>query len=219
VAPTPDEAVYVHSVQEEYFHMMVHPCACGGPWQGETQEVGDGARPVRHRVEATCFKCKAQRTFHFALDAPQGPKGPIRQISATPEPSRALDVVEWLDLAQFYLGRIGRLEKAVERAQSLLDARQCLEEAMKFYPASAQDPPPAAVWSDRSRQKAAQHPDLYRRASLETMLSKIPPMDRLRQADKMEQREFQKALKDRAKKHVGRKWWQFWRLLWPKKSG
>jgi hypothetical protein len=37
-------------------------------------------------------------------------------------------------------------------------------------------------------------------------------MDRLREADKMEQREFVKGVRAIAKQRVG-KWWQFWKLF------
>jgi hypothetical protein len=212
VSQAPDDAVHVHSVQEEYFYLMVHRCACSGPWIEKSQTLEAGDPPVRHQVEAECFKCKATRTFHFILDrAPTGPKGPIRQINATTEPSRALDAAEWMGLARFYLGRIERLKKAVERAQSLLDARECLEEVLKFYPPGSQDPPPEALWSDKSRQAAAEHPEAYRRDTVLEMLSKIPPMDRLREADKMEQRDFERALKELAKKRV--RWWQLWKYF------
>jgi hypothetical protein len=207
----PDQAVRVHSVQEEYFYMMVHPCACGGPWLAESKEVEGSGPRLAHRVDGECYKCKARRTFNFILDAPAGPKGPIRQINPTAEPSAALDVAEWMDLAQFYLARIERLKKPLERAQSLLDARQCLEEAMKFYGPGDDAPPPAAIWSDAGRTKVARQPAVYRRSALEAMLAKIPPMDRLREADKMEQREFQKALKVLARERV--KWWQVWKFF------
>jgi hypothetical protein len=212
VSQAPDDAVLVHSVQEEYFYMMVHRCTCGGAWLEKSQTVEEGGQQLRHRVEAECFKCKTRRTFHFIMDAPaQGPKGSIRQISSTAQPSRALDAAEWMELARFYLGRIERLKKAVERAQSLLDARQCLEEAMKFYPAGAQQLSPEALWSDKSRQAVAASPETFLRATLEEMLSRIPPMDRLRGADKMEQQKFQQALKAEAKSRV--KWWQFWKFF------
>jgi len=113
-------------------------------------------------------------------------------------------------LAQFYLGRIERLKKAVERAQSMLDARQCVEEALKFYPAGAEDPPPKSLWSDASRKKVATRPKAYTRAALQEMLDKFPPMDRLRVADTMEQKTFKQGVKELAKKRV--RWWQFWRM-------
>ena len=209
---TPESAVHVHSVQEEYFYLMVHHCACGGPWMTESQHVEDKSAHPHHRVEAHCFKCQTRRTFLFAIDSQADSKGPVRQVNPTAEPSRALDAVQWMDLAQFYLGRIERLKEAVEKAQSLLDARQCIEEALKFYGPGDDAPPATALWSDASRKKARAQPETFRRAALAAMLEKIPSTDRLRQADKMEQREFEKGVRALAKKRVG-KWWQFWRLF------
>jgi hypothetical protein len=212
VPATPESAVHVHSVQEEYFYLMVHHCACGGPWLTESQHVEESGAHPHHRLEAHCFKCRARRTFLFAIDSQADSKVPVRQVNPTAEPSRALDAVQWMDLAQFYLGRIERLKEAVEKAQSLLDARQCIEEAQKFYGPGDDAPPATALWSDASRKKARSQPETFRRAALAAMLEKIPPMDRLRQADKMEQREFEKGVRAIAKKRVG-KWWQFWRLF------
>jgi hypothetical protein len=212
VPATPETAVHVHSVQEEYFYLMVHHCACGGPWLTESQQIEENGAHTHHRIEAHCFKCQARQTFLFTIDSQAGSKEPVRQVNQTAEPSRAIDVVEWMNLAQFYLGRIEHLKEAVEKAQSLLDARQCVEEALKFYGPDADAPPPAALWSDASRKKAAARRENFRRATLVAMLEKIPSMDRLRQADKMEQREFEKGIMALARQRVG-KWWQFWKLF------
>ncbi len=211
--PPADDPVHVHGVQEEYFYLMVHPCACGGVWQSDSQEVAEDAARVLHRVAATCFTCGARRTFPFQLDTHGGPKGPIRQVNPTAEPSRALDVAEWMGLAKFYLGRIEQLTESVRRAQSLLDARQCLEEALKFYGPHDDAPPASALWSDESRRTAADQADTFRRSTIETMLDRLPPLDRLRQADSLDQKAFERGVKERAKARVGRKWWQVWRLL------
>ena len=210
MSATPDGAVHVHSVQEEYFYLMVHPCECGSAWRGDTQDTEASAGGLRHTLHARCVRCGGAQSFHFILDSSAESKPVLRQINPTPAPSRAIDAAEWMDLARFYLGRIPRLTKPLERAQSLLDARQCLEEALKFYGPGDDDPPPSALWSKKSRKKVAQQRDAFRRTSIAAMLDKIPPMDRLRQADKMEQREFEKALTTLAKARVGR-WWQFWK--------
>jgi hypothetical protein len=210
VTQAPDETVHVHSVQEEYFYMMVHRCACGGAWLGQEQKVETNGPPLRHRIEAACSGCKTNRTFRFELAAPPNPAGAVREINPTAEPSRALDVAEWVDLAFFYMGRIPRLTQPLDRAQSLLDARQCLEEALKLYPPDAEAPPADALWSDASRAKVAARPAAYRRSALQGMLAKLPPMDRLRMADKMEQKEFNKAVKALARHRTG-PWWQFWK--------
>ena len=215
-APAPgadDGPVHVHSVQEEYFYMMVRPCACGGPWHSESQEVDEGESTILHHLSATCFTCGKERTFHFQLDERPGPKGPIREINPTDRPSRALDLAEWLQLARFYLGRIERLREKVEKAQSLLDARQCLEEARKFFSAGDEAPPASALWSDKSRRLAEAQPEAFRRETIDGMLERLPPLERLRQADSLDQKTFKQAVRERARQRVGRKWWQFWRLF------
>jgi len=206
-------AIGVHSVQEEYFYLMVHPCACGGPWFFDEQKVQETADQVLHDVKARCAACGKERTFHFELpeESKRDRSAPVRRINPTAESSRAVDLAEWMGLARFYLARIERLENKVERAQSLLDARQCLEEALKFYGLSDDAPPPEALWSDESQRKVAADPDAYRRAALEAMLEKMTSRNRLRQADAPDQREFKKALQEEARRRVGRQWWQFWK--------
>jgi len=208
-----DPTIHVHTVQEEYFYMMVHPCSCGGAWHSESQEVEEGESKVLHRVTARCFKCAKRRTFCFALDERPSPSDPVRTVNPTGEASRALDLAEWLDLAQFYLARIERLSEAVEKAQSLLDARQCLEEARKFFGHGDEEPPASALWSDESRRKARKKADAFRRSTIDAMLERLPPIDRLRQADSLDQKAFRQGIRDLAHQRVGRKWWQFWKLF------
>ena len=211
--PTAAAPVHVHSVQEEYLYMMVHHCPCGGPWHGESQDLCEGDDGVRHRVTATCFTCGAHRVLRFRLDERPGPNDAVRAVNPTGEPSRALDLAEWLHLAQFYLGRIQGLASAVEKAQSLLDARQCLEEARKFFGPDDEQPPEAALWSPDSRRRARDQAEAFRRSTIDAMLARMPPLERLRQADSLDQKAFAKGVRERARQRVGRKWWQFWRLF------
>lgn len=159
--------------------------------------------------------CGVEQTLRFELmPSASGTASPtaIREINPTEEPSRALDVGEWVQLARFYLGRIERLKDPLERAQLLLDARQCLEEALKFYGPGDDGPPPGALWSEASRGKVAEQPDVYARTSLAGMLERMPPMKELRKVDALEQKAFEKSLRQEAAKRVG-KWWQFWKRL------
>jgi len=205
--------VRVHSVQEEYFHLMVRACTCGGPWFSHEQAVERPGERLVHHVTARCAKCGKEQTFHFTLpgETKLDHPAPIREINPTNNSSEAVDAAEWMDLARFYLERIERLKSPTERAQSLLDARGCLEEALKFYGPGDDGPPPGALWSDASRRKVAEHPDAYRREALETMLAKMPTTERLRQADAPDQREFRKALRQAARRRIGRRWWEFWK--------
>ena len=209
----PGDPVPVHSVQEEYFHLMVRRCACGGPWASTGQTAEPSGNRLLHRVSVRCASCGKERTLRFVLPAGARPDGqaPVREINPTDEPSRALDVAEWMVLARFYVERVARLTGARERAQSLLDARQCLEEALKFYGPEDDAPPPAALWSKASRDKVGANPGTYRRATIQAMLAKIPSEDRLRQADADDQRAFRKALRTAAREHIGRRWWEFWK--------
>ncbi len=212
MADPPADAVPLHSVQEEYFYLMVNPCACGMPWRTGDQQAAPGGGGLVHPVHATCPGCGAERTFTFALrQRPEAARpAPVREVNPTDEPSRAIDLGQWMTLARFYLARIERLRDAVAKAQSLLDARQCLEEALKFFPPAAETAPADALWTDAGRHVAAETPDLLTRPRIETMLARLPAKDDLQRVDAPEQREFEKALKQEARRRKGR-WWQLWK--------
>ena len=204
--------VPVHSVQEEYFYLMVHPCDCGGAWLPGDQHVERTARGLVHHVRASCSACGKDRTLEFGLpggDAPGRPAA-VREINPTAAPSKAVDLAEWMDLARFYLERIGRLKDKVRKAQSLLDARLCLEEALKFYGPGDDAPPAGALWSDSSRAKVAAQPDAFRRASVEKMLGRIPSKERLLKVDGPVQKEFESGIREEARRRT-RERWKFWK--------
>jgi hypothetical protein len=215
VADPPRDAVAVHGVQEEYFWLMVHPCGCGGAWFPRGQRLEESGDALVHAVDGTCASCGRRETFRFLLPNSAPADGPqaVREINPTAEPSRAVDLAEWMDLAQFYLERIGRLKDKVRQGQSLLDARLCLEEALKFYGPGEEDPPAGGLWSEASRRKAAARPEAFRRATLEKMLARLPPKERLRKIDGPVQQEFEAAVKEAALRRTGR-WWQFWKRGW-----
>lgn len=209
----PDETtIPVHSVQEEYFYMMVNPCDCGGAWFPADQHIEPADDRVRHRVEAKCSRCGKERGFPFELPGEARPDGPtqVREINPTDEPSRAVDLAGWLDLAQFYLKRIEDLSDNVRKAQSLLDARLCLEEALKFYGPEDEGPPPEALWSKESRKKARRQAETFRRETVEKMLERIPPKDRLERVDAPIQKEFESGLRAEAGRRARRRW-KFWK--------
>jgi len=189
---------------------MVNACACGGAWMADDLGTRADADGLLHRVAGRCARCGAEREFQFAMPAEARAPGPVREINPTAEPSRAVDALQWLDLARFYLGRIDRLHAPAERAASLLDARLCLEETLKFFgPGDAL--PADAVWSDTGRKRLDADLAACTRSAVEAMLAKIPPARQLHRVDAPDQREFQKAVRTEAKRRVGRKWWQFWK--------
>jgi hypothetical protein len=211
VADARPQPVPVHSIQEEYFWMMIHRCECGGPWMPGEDRLDETPGERVHHVSAACAKCGKERELVFRLLLPSRPDEPIREINPTDSPSCALDVAEWMDLARFYLERIERLGDPGEKAASLLDAQQCIEEALKFYGHEDEGPPAEALWSDESRAKVAGDSDRFRRETLERMLERMPSPERLRQADASEQRAFEKAVRREAGRRARKGWWLFWR--------
>ncbi len=207
-----DGLITVHSVQEEYFYMMVHPCECGGPWFSTDDTIRHFDHRILHHRTVRCAKCGKEEGLRFELPDTEEVErpAPVREINPTDEPSQAIDVAEWIDLANFYVGRIERIEDPVEKAQSLLDARGCLEEALKLYGPGDDAPPESALWSDASRRKVKKDPDAYRRARIEERLAAMPSREALEKVDVAVQRQFEQGLKAKAREKVGR-WWQFWK--------
>ncbi len=212
MADSDETTIHAHSVQEEYFYMMVNPCDCGGAWFPADQQIERGDDRVAHRIEAKCSRCGKERTFPFELPGEAHPDGPtqVREINATDEPSRAVDLAQWLDLAEFYLTRIEKLKDNVRKAQSLLDARLCLEEALKFYGPDDAEPPAEALWSKASRKKARRQADTFRRETIEKMLERIPPKEKLERVDAPVQKQFESGLRAEAGRRA-RDRWKFWK--------
>lgn len=194
---TSDEPLPVHSLAEAHLYVMIHRCtACaGGAYQAEQANAVDAAL----ELSAHCTQCNASQTFHFELIEgrwPTAAEAAVQRINGSPEPSRIIDVAQWVTLFRVILDRASK-EANREAARRLgYEAAQCLEEALKFYDPQHDEPPIDAFFSDETRRRFEQHPDQFVKERLVGLRHKLPTL-------KVMERTLDEA--------AGTKWWQFWK--------
>lgn len=184
---------------------MATPCAkCD---RGPLKHRSDPLEPARtHQpVEllATCESCGHTHTFHFALPPDVQPDDrdnlyPI--INPTVQPSRILDVGQWIVLFRVILEAAGNQKDKIEARRLGYEAAQCLEEAIKFY-TDNDLPPPGALCCNVSRARFREHPEQFSKERLIEMRGKLPKLTTMK-----------RQLSDGKKPRSGAKkpWWRWW---------
>lgn len=196
-----------HSIAEVQLYIMATPCsACGqGPLSAAAPRRGfaDGMPIVD--IEARCQACQHRHAFVFDLsacadtddDAADAPSEKAR-INASEEPSRILDVGQWLVLFRLIVEGASKQSDRVEARRLGYEAAQCLEEALKFYN-DDDEPPAGALFHATTRARFERDPEQFSRRRLLDMRAKLPTLGRMRrQIDQPE------PVKEK-------KWWQFWK--------
>lgn len=166
-------------------YLLATPCAsCGrGPLRGGEAERGDdpggmakrsAAMPVS--IAATCGSCQMVTRWTFQLSGPlqavSADQAPV--VNSTDEPSRMLDVAQWLTLFGMKTEDAGKtLTKTAARRLSL-EAAQCLDEALKFYEEDNDLPSKEAFFHEDSRERFLDHPQYFSRQRLLHLRSKLP---------------------------------------------
>ena len=191
--------VHLHSVAEAYAYLMVTPCpTCG---RGRLREQGElrmtEAASGEWTLDSICESCKGTNSFHFSINPP-----PTREsaastvINPTTERSRAIDLLGWLGLYRSILSSLSKGGNAQQARELALEAAQCLDEALKFYDADNDLPPPEAFFTVADRRRLRDHPEQFARSRWLAERRKLPEM-RVRTQE--------------AKKGLARRLWQIWR--------
>ena len=175
------------------------PLAKGSTPLAPLDKGGKGGEEVTVTVTATCDACQSVTSPTFRLPAwvalaacppvcagrqPGKPGFPGARgthaeepavVNPTDEPSRILDVGQWIMLSRMLL-EAGSKEAEKGRARRLgIEAAQCLEEALKFYDELDNDlPPPEALFDDASRERFRDAPEQFSRRRLIELRSKLP---------------------------------------------
>lgn len=153
--------VTAHSVAEAYLYLKVAPCPhCRHgllqPTSDLTRRTDDWALP------SACQRCRRSVDLRFEIDPP-----PTREsarskiINPTDQPSRAIDLLGWLNLFQQLVTVAGRSKDRVEGRELALEAAACLDEALKFYDKDNEMPPTSAFFSDAGRSALRDHPQRF----------------------------------------------------------
>lgn len=180
-----DFSVFAHSVSEIFFYLMATPCAvCGkGPLESDDIQTHAGEGRLTARTVAGCRNCGATEAFTFELppDASPADRDELYPtINATDEPSRILDVGQWLVLFRVILEAAEKSTDKIEARRLGYEAALCLEEALKFYHDAEDLPPAEALFTDASRARLRQRPDTFSRAHLIEMRRKLPSTSSMR---------------------------------------
>jgi hypothetical protein len=183
----PENLLSARSIAERHFYLMVLQCdKCG---KGSFELVSTEQTPEQH-VDVWYVRCKqcrqGQRLFFdrsaLAVDEAAIAAGTLPEVNPTTQPSRLIDVGQWLALFYKILSAASA-EKGRKEAQRLgYEATLCLEEALKFYLPDSDLPPPEALWVESSRQALKKRPDLFARQELLQRREKLPSLHVMRQA-------------------------------------
>jgi hypothetical protein len=170
---------------------MANPCpSCGkGPLHGRepvspspSTEEGqvEGQHAAAVEVSAECAACRAASSWSFVLPtlAITAETPPV--INPTPEPSRILDLPQWITL--FRMISVAAEQQSDKQAARRLriEAGQCLEEALKFYEPDNDLPPQEAFFQEGSRERLRSHPEQFSRQRLLALRNKLPTESHLR---------------------------------------
>jgi len=189
-----------HSLAEAFFYLSINPCpecGTGAREAGEGRRLDDVDGAARVEIETTCRNCGAVAVtgFELADDASlDGQATPM--INPSPEPSRIIDVAQWLTLFRMTAEATAKEPDKLSGRLKGIEAALCLEEALKFYDDVENDlPPKEAFFSDTTRQRLSEHPEQFSRQRLIGFRAKLPAMDVMQRA---------------AESRPRREWWRFW---------
>ncbi len=175
-----DDVLPAHSLAEAYCYLMATPCpACGkGPLRGAEPKPVDAAGARRTVViEATCPTCEAVRTpcFRIPADAPAPDSDEFGVVNPTAEPSRILDVAQWIMLHEVHAESARREKNRAQTRRLNLEAARCLEEALKFYDEVGNDLPPSeGFFQEATRRRFRQNPERFSRRRLLDLRAGLP---------------------------------------------
>ena len=196
-----DEPLPARTLNEVRYYLMVTPCAvCGnGPYAAD--EIGDRREePSVVVVEAHCEHCDAKRTFTATTEHEPPDDGVQAEIiNPGAEPSRIVDLGQWLGLFYLLVESASSVDKPVETRRLGYRASLCLLEALKFYGLDDELPPTSAFFVPGTNEAYRNNPEKFARQKLRDMQGKLPsPAVMVANVSRDERTET-------------KKWWQFWR--------
>ncbi|MGD2111361.1 MAG: hypothetical protein PVI86_18440 [Phycisphaerae bacterium] len=178
----PEKPLPAHTLAEAHLYLLATPCAtCGrGPLRGvgtvaETTAEPDG--PPVLRIRAKCDTCGAESAPFFRVEqgGRDGDDTADPVLNATKEPSRLLDIGQWITLSKMILEAADRETDNVQARRLSIEAGLCLEEALKFYDEPDNDlPPPEAMFTGPSRERFKVNPQHFSRRRLVGLRARLP---------------------------------------------
>ena len=196
MSDAPDEPLVAHSLAEAYLYLMATPCAgCGrGPLKTTdtistdtcslpADQHSGGGECATATLTATCVACQAvsTRTFQLPAGLTTVTRGEAAVVNPTDEPSRIVDVGQWIMLFRMITEAASKETKKVQARHLGLEAAQCLEEALKFYDEPENDlPPEESLFTNASRERFRRAPEQFSKRRLIGLRAKLPHTDVMR---------------------------------------
>ncbi|MCE5325136.1 MAG: hypothetical protein LLG01_01855 [Planctomycetaceae bacterium] len=189
-----DHLPHAHSFNEIRLCLMVRICsACG---KGPLEIQGEAVAPARSgpvAIETRCKSCNAAHPMEFFCDAPlQGEQGQCLVINPGRQPSRIVDLGQWLSLCDLMMIESRQAALPAQARLAACQAALCLQEALKFYAPHEQLPPPTAFFLSDVPYHAA--PEQFAQDHLRALLARLPSTGQHTPAPAPR-----------------RAWWQFWK--------
>jgi|GEM_PF-414194 len=191
------QPLMIHSFAEAHLFLMVVPCnGCGGAVSPVEHRVQHDRDAHVLTVPVVCRSCGQTADIFFethGIEPEAAMLGSLANVHAalglqvlppinpTDEPSRVIDVAGWLTLyavvnetAQQVAAEAQIPDERRNARQMLMQASQCLDEALKFYDADNDLPPEDAFFWEESRQQFRDRPALFTRQRLIDLRAKLP---------------------------------------------
>ena len=174
-----DEALHAHSLAEVRLYLRVAPCAqCGkGPLRLEGAPRRVDNETLLHEICISCSTCAATWSWSVELigDRPGGAPSDEVTINPSSEPSRIIDLGQWLVLVSLLLDEVTRESNKTHARELGLSAARCLDEALKFYTDEDNDlPPPEAFFDAASQRRFRESPEQFSRQRVAGLKSGLP---------------------------------------------
>ncbi len=205
-----EKVLPVHSVAEAHLYVMLLRCRrCRrGPIKIVHQRSGNAGGAPCLRMAVRCDACGADRELAFDISAREVPaelgvsaRTGWEPVNPTDRASRVIDLAQWLILFGMMREAASDQEDRHEARRVGYQAAQCLEEALKFYHADSDLPPPNAFFRAASRKRYEADPVQFTKQRLLELRSKLPTPP---------QTEHELAGPARGGA-AERRWWQFWK--------
>lgn len=186
-----------HSILEARLYLMLRSCAAcqAGPPEVINEQLEEEHIDGVVRFDCTCDDCGRTSAERFCIDsrwlAPSEP--PV--INPIEEPSKLLDVSQWLTLYHTLRSKSEESADRIEKRRWAYQAGLCVSEALKFYEPDNDLAPAAAFFSDLAREQARTNPTHFTRQRLLAIQSKLPNM---------------RAEAGTGRPKSGGRWWKFW---------
>ncbi len=160
------------SLDEAYEYVAIEPCQCGRSGVA-TDAVEVTTEPDgRHRLAFACPHCETPRSYEFVLTEPANRPGEEFRYSLGRQPSRIIDAGGWVRVTRRHyeavqeilgdLGSAGPTDDALVAllARSMTRAAAAAEEALRFLPDGADEPPDSAFFTELGRATRERNPQL-----------------------------------------------------------